>query len=178
MWIDEYRQRNGLELDDLARKVNAVGRELHPPWDFTVTDMLIHILEISKTPRTHPLIANAIAVACEATREQRDSIVDERHRGTFEPITVKCSWRDMPIIPKNEYAVVMVDRAGRVLKRYNSAKIAAMYGDLTDDSIKRRCNRRIPNEFSTREYTYRYAREWNKMSQIEKLRDLGVNIDE
>ena len=144
-----------------------------------MTDNLIHIIEISKKPRTQPLIADAIAVACGATREQRDSIVDERHRGTFEPERVKYSWRDKPAIPHNEFAVVMVDKAGRILGRYKNAKTAAMYGEISDDSIKRRCNRKIPNEFSdAKPYTYRYAREWDKLTTTEKLKDLGVEVDE
>ena len=72
----------GLEPDDLARMVNVAGRKMTPKLEGTVSDTLMYILETSKKPRTHPRIADAIATVCHATPEQRDSIVDERHRGT------------------------------------------------------------------------------------------------
>ena len=173
MWIEDYRIAHGLELDDLARKVNTIGREIHYPWYCTVTDTLIHILERSKVPRTHPIIADAIAAACEATQEQRDSIVDEKHRG----VVVKAKPRGEPVTAQNgDYSVVMVDMHGNVLRQYGSARTAAIYGEMCDDSIQRRCNHKIKNEFDGRDYTYRYAAYWNKLTPVEKLRDLGVDV--
>ena len=182
MWIDEYRAANNLELDDFARRVNHVGRKIHSPWYCTVTDQLIHILEISKEPRTQPDIADAIATVCGATQEQRDSIVAPQHRGGWEPTKNPYSWRDQPTVIKpstSAFAVVMVGRDARILKRYKSAREAAKYGDLGEDAIKKRCQRKVPNEFTyARQYTYRYAKDWDCLSRAAKMKDLGVDMYE
>lgn len=184
MWIEDYRLANGLELDEFARRVNIVGRKMNPPLEGTVSDTLIHILERSREPRTNPRIANAIAMVCGATAEQRDSIVAEKHRGKWEPVKDVFAWGDWVFgkqtrPPLNDHSVVMVDLQGRVLHRYESAKSAAKHSDISADSILNRCNHRMKNEFYTcLPYTYRFAREWDKMSMAEKLKDLGAKIDE
>ena len=183
MWIEDYRNKYGLELDDLARRVNIAGKKLEPRLCCTVTDTLIHVLERSKVPRTHPRIADAIAIACKATAEQRDSIVDEKHRGTFDPAFYNTpkSERPEPQQPKPhkpgyEHGVVKVDRNGKILARYVSLTNAESYGEMSIDAIRARCKRKVQSELITWEFTYRYSEEWDKMSRIEKLRDLGVEI--
>ena len=189
MWIDEYREKYGLELDDMARRVNVAGRKMRPRLTCTVTDTLIHILERSKTPRTHPRIADAIAIACGATAEQRDSIVDEKHRGTFDPSKYSHITKqtvNQPVKPEiheykpgGEHAVVKVDHDGNIIRRYKSLTMAAYYEDnMTREAIRARCRRRVRGEFGKWIYTYRFAEEWDKMTRIEKLRDLGVKISE
>lgn len=184
MWIDEYRARYGLELDDMARRVNVAGRKLHPPLECTVTDTLIHILEISKVPRTHPRIANAIALACKATAEQRDSIVAERHRGKWKPpdgdYTLE-TLKDAPRKPDcavGERAVVQIDRNGYIIGRYKSVALAVMFCGVTQYAVTERCLRRAPNEFDKYGFTFRYANEWDKLTMTEKLIDLGVDVGE
>ena len=138
MWIEDYRKEHGLELDDFARRVNLAGCKLEPPLEGVVTDMLIHILEISKTPRTHPRIANAIAMACGATPEQRDSIVDERHRGKWHPKPDDYNLDNVRVRRvQSEYkfglprAVVEIDRRGMIIARYESIKTAAEANCIT-----------------------------------------------
>ena len=185
MWIDEYREANGLELDEFARRVNIVGRKMNPPLWGTVTDTLIYKLERSKTPRTHPRIANAIATVCGATSEQRDSIVDERHRGKWEPVASPFEWREQKeTIPRNQgfkldKAVVQVDGKARIINRWGSIRQAAKYTNVSAETIVRHCGRRVHQVFTVvRPYTYRFAEEWDKMSMAEKLQDLGVEINE
>lgn len=182
MWIEEYRKAYGLELDDLARRVNVAGRKMEPRLCCTVTDTLIYVLERSKTPRTHPRIADAIAIACKATAEQRDSIVDEKHRGTFDPqqynYTVSDAKVEKPVRqhkPGYEHSVVKVSKSGKVISRYKSLAEAERYGDMSIDTIRRRC-RRMGDEFAKFDYTYRWAEEWDLMNRIQRLRDLGVEI--
>ena len=184
MWIDEYREKYGLELDDMARRVNVAGRKMRPRLPCTVTDTLIHILECSKTPRTHPRIADAIAIACGATAEQRDSIVDEKHRGTFDPskynhiARAKESPAASKRTPHGERGVVKINREGMVVRRYPSLAMTEYYEDMTCESIRARCRRRVGGELERWAYTYRYADEWDKMSRAERLKDLGVKNSE
>ena len=184
MWIDDYREKYGLELDDMARRVNVAGRKMRPRLPCTVTDTLIHILERSKTPRTHPRIADAIAIACGATAEQRDSIVDEKHRGTFDPskynriASASQNTTAKRSTAHGERSVVKIDRNGMVVRRYPSLAMAERYEDMTCESIRARCRRRVGGELERWAYTYRYADEWDKMSRAERLKDLGVRISE
>lgn len=181
MFIEDYRRANGLELDDFARRVNLVGKHMQPPLEGTVSDTLIHILERSKVPRTHPRIADAIATVCGATAEQRDSIVAEHHRGTWTPVRMSdvCG-RKVTQGPKpwDERPVVMIDKNGHVLKTYKNITNAAVGAEISTKGIASRCKRMIKGEFDRLDYTYRYANEWSRMSMEEKLRDLGHKINE
>ena len=182
MWIEEYRKKYGLEVDDMARRVNLAGRKLVPPLEGTVTDTLIHILEISKVPRTHPRIADAIAMACKATPEQRDSIVDEKHRGTWKPTENDYNLESAAKIRTepdyrigNPRPVVQVDCNGYIIKRFSSVKAASVYTGMGKDAITIRCKHESLNEMRLN-YTFRYADEWDKMSRTDKLKDLGVDV--
>lgn len=179
MWIEDYRMANNLELDQMAHRVNLVGRKiLEPPLECIVSDTLIHILERSKTPRTHPRIADAIAIACNATQEQRDSIVDERHKGTWVPVLTKDDWRDKPITPRVGGAreVVRVDAKGRIMNRYKSIEQASKATGMGTKRIYKRCNRKLLNEFDVCDWTFRYANEWDKMTMTARLKNLGVDV--
>lgn len=186
MWIEDYRKQYGLELDDMARRVNVAGRKLVPPLEGTVTDMLIHILEVSKVPRTHPRIADAIAMACKATAEQRDSIVDEKHRGTWKPQENDYSIAVVPepVRDKSDYKfgsprpVVQIDSHGYIIKRFCSIKSAAAYCGMNKDTITARCKHEISNEFAKNGSSFRYADTWDRMSRIEKMKDVGVDVGE
>lgn len=89
MWIQEYREREKLELWQFQQRVNEYRRHLKEPAYGTVSAELIHMLEVDKNAVTHPKIANAIAVLCEATPKQRDMIVAERHRGKWKGPTAE-----------------------------------------------------------------------------------------
>lgn len=180
-WIREYRTKQGLELDDFARAVNRYGRKMNPPLTCTITDTLMHMLEIGAV--THPMIANAIAEYCEATPEQRDMIVAEIHRGKWEPhqkveyAKSTVSWFNNS--PCGAKPVVKVDLHGNVIAAYESVVDAARHEDMNADNIRRRCKRRRKQEITLSEpYTFRYQSEWVQMSKKEQLRDILASTGE
>ena len=86
MWIEAYREREGLERDELARRANKYRYEKgEDPLCGYISDTLIWILETRRNAITHPVLADAIAAVCGATAEQRDMIVAKHNRGTWEP---------------------------------------------------------------------------------------------
>ena len=179
MWIEEYRNREGLELYELAEKVNKYRREYDPFSCGIVSDQLLHILERSRNAVTHPRIANAIAEVCGATPEQRDMIVHKIHRGTWEPTRPGEREKVDVSKPKIGYKpVVKVDRYGNIIDRYESLTDAVRYEAHRENSIRDRCKRRIDQEFTPQTpYTYRYADEWDNMTDEERLRDVGGDFD-
>ena len=168
MWIEDYRTANDLELDEFARRVNQVGRHMKPPLWGTVTDTLIYAIERNKVPRTHPRIADAIAAVCGATEEQRDSIVDKKHHGTMVRVSISAN----AVNTRRDSAVVKLDANGDVVARYITVQAAEKCERLSADGIRERCKRRIKNEFQPYSYTYRYEREWDKMTAEERRDDI------
>lgn len=83
MWIKDYREREGLELYQLQQRVNSFIHKMSNPIEATISGELIHMLEVDKNAVTHPRIANAIAIMCDATQEQRDMIVADVHKGKW-----------------------------------------------------------------------------------------------
>ena len=60
MWIRDWREAHGMELDDFERAVNRYGHErMNPRLTCYITDYLVHMIEVGAI--THPRIANAIA---------------------------------------------------------------------------------------------------------------------
>ena len=177
VWIEDYREANGLELDDFARRVNQVGRKMRPPLHGTVSDTLIYMLERAKVPRTHPRIAAAIATVCRATPEQYDSIVDNAHKGTWEYVDIIGNTANAQVT--TGIGVVKIDDSARIVQRYASIQTAAKCNDLSQDTIKTRCERKVKREFSaSNPFTFRYAKEWAKMTPEQKLKDIGVVVNE
>ena len=177
MWIEDYRRKEGLELDEFARRVNRHSRKMNPPLLCTVTDELIYILERDKKSKTHPLIANSIAEVCGATVEQRDSIVAEIHRGTWSPDTQK-----QVVIPEPKkhvngaMPVVKVDLHGNIIAYFESVMDAGVQEPHSTDYVRKRCKRRVEYEFTPeRPYTYRYESEWREMTPEQRIKDLGVD---
>ena len=178
MWIEDYRKKRGLELDEFARKVNEYGHcVMVPPMVSYITDTLVHMLERDKNCVTHPVIANAIAGYCGATAEQRDMIVAPIHRGTWEP--------GMPVnyAKKAEHKfnnnivgakpVVKINRRGEVIASYQSIAEAARHEPHNEDIIRTRCKRRIDRDFSAMfPYTYRYQDEWQEMDAEQRMKDI------
>lgn len=83
MWITDCRERMGLELYQLQQRVNSYIHKMSNPIEATISGELIHMLEVDKNAVTHPRIANAIAIMCDATQEQRDMIVADIHKGKW-----------------------------------------------------------------------------------------------
>lgn len=130
MWISDFREAHGLELDEFARVVNTYRRLRKLPMNGIVSDVLIYILERDERAVTHPILASAIADACGATPEQYDSIVAECHRGKWKPNPAnaryvrKAMWKVTNTIPtqtqhwKVETEEVVDSPRPRIKERY------------------------------------------------------------
>lgn len=176
MWIEDYRRQYGLEADDLARMVNVAGRKMVPKLEGTVSDTLIYILETSKKPRTHPRIADAIATVCHATPEQRDSIVDEKHRGKWKVEHAEATesksnqmntWK-----LHGEKPVAMIDRSGNVVCKYSSTAEASRASRIATKTIGEICKRKRKHVFDRYTYSFRYTEEWDAMTDAQRLQDI------
>ena len=156
-----------MELDEFAREVNKSAELV-----CTITDQLIHILEIGGV--THPRIANAIAEYCGATAEQRDMIVNEMHKGEYVQERV---WFNNSI--NSAKAVVKVNLQGVVIQTYESVVETARHEQMNEDTIRKRCKRRIKSELSLEvPFTFRYKSEWDAMTREEQLRDIFASTGE
>ena len=166
-WIREYREAHGLELDEFAREVNKSAELV-----CTITDQLIHILEIGGV--THPRIANAIAEYCGATAKQRDMIVNEMHKGEYVQERV---WFNNAI--SGAKAVVKVNLQGVVIQTYESVVETARHEQMNEDTIRKRCKHRIKSELSLEvPFTFRYKSEWDAMTREEQLKDIFASTGE
>lgn len=199
MWIREYRERIGLELDELARVVNLYRRYAGEPINGFVSNALIHLLEVNEHTVTHPVLANAIATVCGATSEERDSIVHKSNRGTWVPDETRTRFveraltkvmgahpekppqvKPVQVQPNVNLGygprpVVKLDRTGNTIQRYESIGSAARDNGLDQKWVRRRCDHRIRNPeamFTPSGHTFRYAAIWDQMSQTQKLNDI------
>lgn len=196
MWIREYRERMGLELDEFARVVNLYRQYDKQRVSGYVSNTLVHLLEADGHAITHPVLANAIATVCGATKAQRDSIIRAERRNTpyeapdahakalvvralkavrGDAIT-RCNRDDDAQEPfYTARQVVKLDRMGNTVETYPTIYQTALDNGLAPSYVRRRCQRRIRqygNMYTPGGYTFRYADEWDRMSQAEKLADI------
>lgn len=183
-WIRDFRRSMGLSREGFARAVTYQlgGRGGDA---LTVTGALIGILEDRNEAVTHPRLADLIAAACGATRKQRDSIVHKKHRGTWPGVDGPRLLRDTrprtryPTVPStsnnrdryahNNKAVVVLDRMGNEVKRFDSGKAAAAFVGVSSATVYSRCAHAAPMEFTNGSpYTARYIAEWDKLSPSAK----------
>ena len=173
MWLTDYRRENNLELYELGEKVRRAGRRKNPA--LYVSDLLLHRLEVDPNFRTVPRIANLIAEVCWATPEQRDALVLDKYRGTWKRPARRPEERE-PVKPVSMVVArqtLVIDREGNEIARFPSTSAAAMRCGISQDTVCRRCNRRIDgDEFQFMGYTFRYSDEWEGMSPDERKRDL------
>lgn len=178
MWISEYREAHGMELDDFARAVNRYGhRRMIPRMVCTITDTLVHMLESDKNCVTHPVIANAIAEYCGATPQQRDMIVAEVHRGDWKPRQgVKYARPSQSMfnnVPNGAKPVVKIGMSGNVLAAYESVADAARKELHSEDFIRKCCQRRAKGDMILAvPYTFRFQSEWVAMTREGQLMDI------
>lgn len=140
------------------------------------SEYLIWILMNEANAKTHPEFADAIADFTKATPQQRDSIVAEKHRGTYVPNYN----REFDVRKResglawNAKEVVAVDRVGFVIRRYKTMKDAAAQIGCTASSIGIRCNKynKVKDEFKPYGMTFRFADEWDVMTIEERRADL------
>lgn len=187
MWITDFRQQFGLELETLGYYIRQEGRKRNPP--LRVSDELLYKLEHLQGFRTVPALANLIAEVCGATAKQRDALVLEQYRGQWKPKKGAKAGNAMaalaPPLQKpregkkgptaaeaRRKPVVCVDRLGDVIKRYDSIENAAAMTGLSREAISDRVNRRITaNEYQLCGLTFRFAEEWDAMDAGARKRD-------
>ena len=132
---------------------------------------------------THPNIANKIAIVAQATPEQRDSMVHPDRRGGWRPPKPKrrSEHEKLPqplapnVIPDNARRVVMIDIAGKEIARFESISDAAEAVGCTPGTVSNRCRRAIScgtGEFRFFDCTWRYAQEWDSMSELARAADI------
>ena len=191
MWIEEFREQHGLDLEEFARRVRILGARKRKSRPIDCSDNLIYILERHKGAVTHPNIANVIAEACGATARQRDMIVAARHRGTWagngRAMALLVDVRvGMPAKPKNTATgikltgpkipngkdIVKIDRNGKILAKYSSLGQAALNNNQSMSMVEQRVNRKTKNEFGMFGFSYRRAEEWENLSDYERRIDI------
>lgn len=181
MWLAEYRDQYGLTLNELGGMIRRAGRRKTPRlW---LSDELLYNLETDPKFRTVPKLADLIAEACGATAKQRDELVLEQHRGTWKPT------RATPEIERKrgkaesaldaerklpgERPVVKLSRSGEEAGRYRSVVVAAMHNGMTEQRVGNRCRRSMrKDEFKVLGFTFRFADEWDRMTDAERREDL------
>lgn len=191
MWITEYRQRYGLTLEQLAGMIRRAGARKDP--ELWISDQLLYMLETREGFKTVPKLADLIAEACGATAKQRDELVLEQYRGKWKPTRVKPEIQRRaaiqkplnPPMPQKEAQprpafkarkVVKVNRYGIELERYRSCDMAGAMCGVSAKYVNQRCHHRLKydefNMINGRTYTFRFADEWDVMSEDERLKDL------
>lgn len=129
---------------------------------------------------THPGIADRISDHLCAASEQRDSIVHPSKRGGYVPL---CDREAKPrrMLPDVGGASVMkevvaVDRVGLEVMRFVSIVEAAKKFKTSTEMVSKRCRRKgsaSNDEFLAPGVTFRYAAEWDAMSEDERKQDIG-----
>lgn len=183
MWLEDFRRAHGLTLEDLGAHIRRLGKKRHPP--ITVSDTLLDRLEADPKFRTVPAIADLIAEACGATAEQRDQLVLEKHRGTWKPKPGRkptpkaAATREEEEEPERRndghcHPVVAVDRAGFAVRRFTGVNNAAARCGTSHHAVYSRCLRQIGrDEFRLLGITFRYAEEWDRMTDAERRADVA-----
>lgn len=72
--------------------------------------------------------------------------------------------------------VVVIDRQGRTLARYPGIGEAERAEGYTRSVISKRCRHEATDDFVNSGRTFRYACEWDNMTQEERLRDIGAAL--
>lgn len=182
MWLEDFRRAHGLTLEELGAYIRRLGRKKHP--EITVSDILLERLEGEPKFRTVPAIADLIAEACGATAQQRDRLVLEKDRGTWKPKPgrkptpkPKAAPVEEEPEPKNDghhHPVVAVDRAGFAVMRFAGVKNAAARCGVSHKMVYSRCLRQLGrDEFRALGFTFRYAEEWDRMTDTERRADVA-----
>lgn len=185
MWLTDFRAQFGLELETLGYYIRKEGLKSHPP--LRVSDELLYMLENFGNFRTVPKLADLIAEVCGATAEQRDQLVLEKHRGTWKPKEgAGKPWLKAAVTPKGSNtkgparaetdarAVVKVNRYATELARYRTGHDAAVQNCVTENQVTRRCHHRYQSdEFKLAGYTFRFAREWDAMTEAQRRADVA-----
>ena len=170
-WVTEKRLARSVSTKWLARVCGC-------------TETLIGYAE--RGMPVHPVFADRIAKALGATVDERNMIVLPKHRRRVGDAAKKAKPAEPPKAEKpkriglaaNAVAVVILDRAGNELGRYDSATDAGhamgIDGNNARTAVSRRCNRRVGREYELCGATFRFAAEWDAMTPAERKKDLGI----
>lgn len=179
-WLEKFRRKFkhpngscGITREELAAMVKLKYGKCSP--------VLIGIIESGGI--THPNIADQIAAVAGATVKQRDSMVHESRRIVREPMKPKrrSEHKKQPppmaldVIPDTAHRVVALDSQGNVVERFESLSAAARSAGTSAPVVYSRCVRKVQmlrGEFAFRGYTWRFAEEWDSMSDAEKAADM------
>lgn len=132
---------------------------------------------------THPRIANQIAVVTGASAARRDKMVHKNYRGGWEPPRPKRRSEHrkptpplaIDVIPDNARRVVAIDISGKEIGRFESEREAADAAGCTQTTVSNRCRRSIAartGEFGVYSCTWRFAEEWDAMSEFARAADI------
>lgn len=179
-WLEKFRSRykkpdgsRGISREELADMVKLKHGKC--------SAVLIGIIESGGI--THPNIADQIAAIAGATVKRRDSMVHESRRIVREPMKPKrrSEHKKQPppmaldVIPDTARRVVALDPEGNVIERFESLSTAAASAGTSAPVVYSRCVRKVRmlrGEFAFRGYTWRFAEEWDSMSDAEKATDM------
>ena len=137
-------------------------------------------------------LANRIAQYTGATAQQRDMLVNPIHHGEWKPDGRRRRGKPAnrhPQTPVGQLqdtgqlqdagqparAIVMIDTCGNELQRFAGLAEAEYFGDRKKIGILNRCDRKISsntNEFNPHGTSYRWADEWDRMTQAERRADI------
>jgi len=188
-WLEEWMRSEC----SIATKKNPCGdcTELCAPCMILSQETGAYVSTIKKLALepdfiTGAALANRIAQATGATADQRDMLVNPIHHGEWKPdrrkrrlAKIAASGAREPAAKAGEgesfRAIVMIDTTGRELKRFAGMAEARVYGDRNYIGITNRCDRKLApgtDEFLPHGTTYRWADEWDGLTDAEKQADI------
>lgn len=179
-WLEKFRRKamnkdggRGISREELASMVKLKYGKC--------SATLIGIVESGGIIQVD--IADQIAAITGATAKQRDSMVHESRRNGWTPPQPKhrTEYKNKPqpctldVIPDHARRVVAIDVFGNEVGRYESERAAAIAAGCTSTTVSNRCNRlmsRGTGEFRFFDCTWRFADEWDAMSESARSADI------
>ena len=168
-WVLKKRTAKRMSREMLARKCRC-------------TETLIWYAE--KGWPVHPVFADRIARALGGTEAERDSIVAEKHRrgAPAEPVKTLRERQNITLKPgggwsREKRPIVEIDRNGAELARFAGMHEAARISRIHVTQMRDRCQRKLSrDEFRTFGVTWRYADEWDAMTDEERQKDIERGV--
>lgn len=124
---------------------------------------------------THPQIAARIVAFADASPEDFDRIVHKKRRGKCRPQKKHTGKEDQKQVRKRR-AVVVLDRLGKEITRYASTEEACEAVGTSITSVYKRCIcdfGTVKDEFARTGFTYRYADEWDELTDAQKKENIS-----
>lgn len=160
----------------------CVNRRCYPRKELSeatgCSEQLVELLQSAHGAVTHPNIADRIADYIGVSPEERDEIVADKHNGTYIPGTSTPPPFIEPYLSWNARYIVVLNRYGTELCRYGSADKVSYHTGASSGCILTRCKRELTvvDEFDAHGITFRFADEWDAMTEEERIADLNGHI--